>query len=190
MEIVTILLIYLIHLLIAIVLSPKHDYVIDSGKSDVLILNIARAGLALSPLLLFIKKFNLNLSSEYAEYLYYSGLVLFFVSITIHLAARFSLKTNFYPSAVIANHHVLISNGIYKWIRHPIYLSHILTWLSVTLISLNWGYSIFVSLFVLRMIIRIPVEEKLLVTKFGSQYIEYKKKAGCLLPKLNFKNSK
>lgn len=187
-EIVTILLICLIHLVIAIVFSPKHNYVIDSGKSNVVILNIVRAGLCLSPLLLFINIFHLNFLHDHAKFLYYSGLVLFFLSISIHLAARVSLKNNFYPSAVITNNHVLITNGIYKWIRHPIYLSHILTWLSVTLISLNWGYSIFLSLFVIKMMIRIPVEEKLLVNKFGAQYIDYKKKAGCLLPKLNFKN--
>jgi len=185
--ITTILTIYIVHLVIALALSPKQELVITSGKSDPIILNVARAGLILSPLLLFVVCFNLNFLQLHERILYWSGVVLFFISVTIHLSARFTLKNNFTPSAIIVANHELITNGIYKWIRHPIYLSHILTWLSLSLISLNWGFSVFVSVFVLRMIVRIPKEEKLLISKFGLLYTDYKKMAGCLLPKLNLK---
>lgn len=80
---------------------------------------------------------------------------------------------------------VLITNGPYRFIRHPIYTAFILILGSTLLISANWFMGLaWIGMTVLEVASRIDFEESLMLEYFGDHYREYMKKTGQLLPRL------
>lgn len=79
---------------------------------------------------------------------------------------------------------VLVSNGIYRFIRHPAYLGSVLIFGGVIILSTKVAIVMLVSIFFYA---RIVQEEYLMSEKF-TNFEEYRKKTGMFLPKLtNFK---
>jgi len=94
------------------------------------------------------------------------------------------LNKNFSPSLLIRKNHKLVTNGIYKRIRHPMYLSFLLWAIGQTLLIPNWlagplGLIAFLPLY----IFRVRREEQQLLEHFGDAYREYQMTTGRLLPK-------
>jgi len=75
--------------------------------------------------------------------------------------------------------------GIYKYIRHPQMVGE-LPWFIIIALFLNSLFLISYSIFVLMIIFPIIIhyEEKDLVKRFGAEYIEYRKRTGCIFPKI------
>lgn len=70
----------------------------------------------------------------------------------------------------------LITTGIYKFIRHPLYLSNGLLAVGLAIFFRSW-YAFLFSIFY--MFLFLPIiyfEEKDLLKKYGKEYIKYKKK--------------
>jgi protein-S-isoprenylcysteine O-methyltransferase Ste14 len=111
-----------------------------------------------------------------------------FVLVTLGLGVRlqatrtlgkyFSLKTRVLPE------HKLIKNGIYKHIRHPIYLGSMLAFFSITLIFHSLNGFIVTALAIPFILNRIRVEEQMFTEKFGNEYKEYIRKSKKLIPYL------
>lgn len=91
----------------------------------------------------------------------------------------------FYSEAVrIRPDHELVTNGPYRFIRHPIYLSVILFTFCPPVI-LGSFYGFILALAIIPMLIhRIGVEEKYLVSRFGDEYLEYAHGTKRLIPYL------
>jgi protein-S-isoprenylcysteine O-methyltransferase Ste14 len=80
---------------------------------------------------------------------------------------------------------VLVTNGPYRVIRHPIYTAFFLILGSTFFISANWLVGIsWISMTLLEIFSRINFEENLMLEYFGDRYREYMKRTGRLLPKL------
>ena len=79
---------------------------------------------------------------------------------------------------------IVIRNGVFSVVRHPIYLGSILFYLSLltvfcsTLAVFIWVVIILFYIFLCKH------EEKLLMEKFGSDYEQYKSETPMLLPRL------
>jgi protein-S-isoprenylcysteine O-methyltransferase Ste14 len=102
----------------------------------------------------------------------YIGLILMFISLVFFTMARIKLGNLFQLSAE-ANK--LIKDGIYKVIRHPIYLFGFTFILGFFIfIQVFYGLIFLLILFILQMK-RIKNEEKVLEKKFGDEYLVYKK---------------
>lgn len=86
--------------------------------------------------------------------------------------SRYSLG-KFY--SLLPQAHKIVTTGIYSKISHPVYFSQMVVlggfFLFVGQILL-WG--LFISILLIQ-IYRIRQEEKILIQKFGNQYLEYKK---------------
>jgi protein-S-isoprenylcysteine O-methyltransferase Ste14 len=95
------------------------------------------------------------------------------------------LKTNWSPTLEIRQDHTLVTNGIYRYVRHPMYASQMLFNFAQILLLQNWlaGPPAF-AFFILFYLLRVQAEEKMMLDTFGSQYSEYMKKVGGLFPKL------
>ncbi len=106
------------------------------------------------------------------NYYAYVGLILMIVSLVFFTMARIKLGNSFQASAK-ANK--LIKDGIYKVIRHPIYVFGF-TFILGLFIFIQVFYGL---LFLLIIIViqskRIQNEEKVLEEKFGNEYLDYKK---------------
>ena len=110
------------------------------------------------------------------------GLALFIIGLIIMLVGQLTLSRNYSGTVVIREDHQLITNGIYRFTRNPMYLGLIMvvTGLPVYVASL-YG---FLTMLVLIPIIlnRIRLEEKLLTEAFQDVYQNYKKTTKRLIP--------
>ena len=110
------------------------------------------------------------------------GLALFIFGLLIMIIGQVTLFRNYSSTVVIRENHQLITHGIYRFTRNPIYLGGIMvvTGLPVYIASL-YG---FLTMLVLIPIIlnRIRLEEKLLTEEFQDAYQKYKETTKKLIP--------
>jgi protein-S-isoprenylcysteine O-methyltransferase Ste14 len=81
----------------------------------------------------------------------------------------------------------LINTGVFRIVRHPIYLGAILFYLGASLITMSIASVLFLIVIIGFYIFIARYEERLLTEEFGQDYLEYKKKTGMLFPKLSSK---
>jgi len=111
------------------------------------------------------------------------GLLLGCIGILVRCMAFYTLGRFFTRTLQEAENHALVTNGIYKYIRHPGYLSDILIFLGVGMALLNWIPVIFVvATYPIVYSYRIKMEEKMLIEVFTDSYIEYQKTSKKLIP--------
>lgn len=85
----------------------------------------------------------------------------------------------------IYKEHSLVTNGPYHYIRHPMYSSWFLAGIGYFFISANWLLATVYFVTLLPMYFyRVPLEEKMMLDKFGDAYKEYEMRSGRLLPKV------
>jgi len=78
----------------------------------------------------------------------------------------------------------LVSDGVYKHIRHPMYTAHLLWGVAQALLVWNWisgpaSLVIFIPLYLLR----VHKEEKVMLAQFGEEYKAYMNKTGRIIPR-------
>jgi protein-S-isoprenylcysteine O-methyltransferase Ste14 len=117
------------------------------------------------------------------------GLILLIVGGLIRMKARLQLKKKAgFDSLVgtsklkVVKEHHLVKDGLYKHVRHPLYLGEILRNLGFVIIfSSVYGTSI-VLLASTFLFFRMDIEEKMLTNVFGQEYKEYKRRTKKLIP--------
>ena len=112
------------------------------------------------------------------------GVVLLIGALVVFWRAHKDLKSNWSPTLEIFADHTLITNGIYGYIRHPMYASQWLWVLAQILLLPNWlagppNLIFFVAFYILR----VRAEEQMMLDKFGEAYRKYMQKTGRVLPK-------
>ncbi|MHA2296387.1 MAG: methyltransferase family protein [Candidatus Hodarchaeales archaeon] len=113
----------------------------------------------------------------------YIGLVVLMIGGSILLTSRYQLKRYGSGMIVIEDDHELITSGIYRYIRHPIY-SGGLIWILGFMLSLRSLIFLFVVLIFNFLILkaRFLQEERLLTERFGDEYLSYMKRTKRLIP--------
>lgn len=98
------------------------------------------------------------------------------------LLARNGLKTVFGGERTTPG---VITTGVFRIVRHPIYLGALLFYLGSILITLSVASAALWIVIVIFYILISRYEERLLEEEFGEDYLNYKKKVGMLFPKLS-----
>jgi protein-S-isoprenylcysteine O-methyltransferase Ste14 len=100
----------------------------------------------------------------------------------VAIAARRTLGQNWSARVELKKDHQLITGGVYKYMRHPIYTGVILMDLGAILVFPS--SATISSAFILAIIlgIKISEEEKLMTKHFPREYPEYKKRVKALIP--------
>jgi protein-S-isoprenylcysteine O-methyltransferase Ste14 len=113
------------------------------------------------------------------------GILLTAGALFIFWRAHADLGVNWSPSLEIREKHELITRGIYGVIRHPMYASQWLLTLATPLLLQNWiaGFLNLV-VFIPFYILRVKAEEQMMLDSFGTQYQEYMKNTGRVVPKM------
>ena len=94
-----------------------------------------------------------------------------------------SLGRNISETVFTKRDHQLVTNGPYRWIRHPLYSVGTLMYVAIGLIAQNWFIGLMgLSSSAMLMLAVIPWEEAKLIETFGDEYVVYKKRTGTLLP--------
>lgn len=113
------------------------------------------------------------------------GVFIFVGGLWVLWRSHVDLASNFSPSLFIRENHTLVTTGVYQKIRHPMYLSFFMWAVGQALLIENWvAGPLGLPAFVLIYWFRVEHEEKQLLDQFGTDYQQYQKKTGRLLPKL------
>jgi methanethiol S-methyltransferase len=76
--------------------------------------------------------------------------------------------------------HSLITSGLFRLCRHPLYLFTLLAWLITPVMSLDrLAFITYASLYV---VVGIPIEERKLVKIFGQSYVDYQRRVPAIIP--------
>ena len=113
------------------------------------------------------------------------GILLTAGALFVFWRAHADLGLNWSPSLEIREKHELITRGIYGIIRHPMYASQWLLVIAQPLLLQNWiaGF-LNLLVFIPFYLLRVKAEDQMMLDSFGTQYQEYMKNTGGVLPKL------
>ncbi len=117
------------------------------------------------------------------EILSWVGLVIYLLAALVVVMARVNLGKQATGILVVREDHELITSGLYKFLRHPMYSGSLLGIIGFAFVS----QSIVISLisFILYFWIfkeRLKYEESLLEEAFGEKYLKYKESSYRLIP--------
>ncbi len=114
----------------------------------------------------------------------WTGAFIFVSAILMLWKSHADLGLNFSPKLQLRREHFLVTTGVYKKIRHPMYTAHFLWSAAQILLLQNWiaGWGFLVSLLPLYWV-RIEEEEQMMLDEFGDSYRSYTRKTGRLFPK-------
>jgi protein-S-isoprenylcysteine O-methyltransferase Ste14 len=110
------------------------------------------------------------------------GAALFVIGFTILLVAQITLRHSYSSTLVIREDHQLITHGVYRFIRHPIYLGNILVFIGIALYASSLYGLLVMSALIPVFLNRIRMEERLLTEEFGDEYRTYKEATSKLIP--------
>jgi protein-S-isoprenylcysteine O-methyltransferase Ste14 len=126
---------------------------------------------------------------DFADYslpawLSWVGVALFAGAAVLLWQTHQALGRSWTPTLGLREDHQLVTEGVFKYIRHPMYAAHLLWALATPLILTNWiaGYAMLIPQIV-QFWLRIGVEERMMLERFGESYREYMTTTGRLLPR-------
>lgn len=96
-----------------------------------------------------------------------------------------ALGKNITPTVATRPDHQLVTDGPYRWIRHPLYTFGSLFYIAIALICQSWLILGIWAVAFLLLYLRLPLEEAELQKRFGEEYDRYKQRTGRFFPRLN-----
>jgi protein-S-isoprenylcysteine O-methyltransferase Ste14 len=112
----------------------------------------------------------------------YLGLSLFLVGGILRVATLFALGRQFSGLVAIQEDHQLVTTGLYRHLRHPSYLGALLALVGWALVFRSGIGLLLALLFVPFIVVRMDAEEALLLSEFGAEYADYRRRTWRLLP--------
>jgi isoprenylcysteine carboxyl methyltransferase (ICMT) family protein YpbQ len=161
------------------ILLTKQDWL-----ESVLLLSMF-AGMMLLPGMYLLTEWldfaNYRLSEEFSAV----GAVLQIPYLWMFWRSHVDLGKNWSPTLEIRDQHSLVTGGVYKYVRHPMYSAIWISVLSQPLLIHNWlaGWLV-IPAFLLMCLTRIPKEERMMLQQFGQDYQTFIASRGRFLPKV------
>ncbi len=112
------------------------------------------------------------------------GCLIFIFSLWVLYRSHADLNQNWSPFLDIRKEHELVTDGIFRYIRHPMYAAHF-GW-GIAQILLLWNWIVGPSMLILMMPLyfyRINKEENMMLKHFA-EYEVYKKRTGRIFPRI------
>lgn len=175
---------------LSILIRAPHDTrrkevkVVESRRSvlEIVLLAAVAIGHGLLPLI------SLTPLLGFAEYPLHpgalaAGIVIGCAALWLFHRSHADLGTNWSPTLEVRQGHELVTRGVYARIRHPMYAAIFLIVLAQALLVSNAvaGPAGFVA-FALMFLLRFRKEERMMVEKFGQQYLDYAARTKRLIP--------
>ena len=111
-----------------------------------------------------------------------AGSVLIVIGGSISLVAAVTLRQHYSSTLVIREDHQLIIHGIFRFVRHPIYLGTLMVMIGLPVFVWSLYGTLIMSALVPVFLNRIRIEEKLLTEEFGDAYRRYKEATRKIIP--------
>jgi protein-S-isoprenylcysteine O-methyltransferase Ste14 len=152
------------------------------GPLEIFLLTLAWIGFFVPLVWMFSPAFS------FAEYplhvgLLAAGALLLAISLWLFYRSHVDLGTNWSITLEVREHHRLITHGVYRQVRHPMYSSLFLYSIGQMLVIPNWvaGPSYLVSFGIL-FVFRVFVEERMMLEQFGDEYAAYMSRTKRIIP--------
>jgi protein-S-isoprenylcysteine O-methyltransferase Ste14 len=113
------------------------------------------------------------------------GVIFGLTSLPLIWWVQYALDINFSTVLHLRENHTLVTNGPYRWVRHPMYTVLYLHLTALLLLTSNWliGGVALLSLTII-VVTRLHNEEATMLQRFGDQYRHYMTQTGRFLPRL------
>ena len=118
-----------------------------------------------------------------------AGLFVLLIGGYFRTKARFELKKKAgFGSLVstgrlqIVENHQLVKDGLYKHIRHPVYLGETLRTFGLVIIFSSIYGILLIAVATIFLLFRMRIEEKMLIEAFGEEYKEYQRNTKRIIP--------
>ena len=154
------------------------------GMEKVLLAIVLPAALILPPLYCFTPLLSFA-DYELAPGIRWTGALMMVASLWLFLRSHLDLGQNWSVSLELRKGHELVSQGVYRRVRHPMYASIWLWGLAQGMMFANWfaGWAV-IPAFAVMYFVRMPREEQLMIEEFGDEYREYADRTGRLFPRI------
>ncbi len=153
------------------------------GGREIFVLALAWFGSMILPLLWVFSP--LFAAAEYPlnPAVFAAGVVIAALGLGLLRQSHIELGKNWSVSLVLREEHQLVTSGLYRYVRHPMYTAIFLYALAQARVVPNWiaGPANLVA-FVVLFATRVKSEEQMMVDKFGDQYRSYMRKTKRLIP--------
>ena len=114
-----------------------------------------------------------------------AGVMCLVIGLWLFYRSHADLGTNWSITLEVREQHRLITQGVYRRIRHPMYSALLLYSVGQTLVIPNWaaGLSNLIAVAVL-FALRVRAEEKMMVQQFRDEYAAYSARTKRLVPRV------
>lgn len=107
----------------------------------------------------------------------------FVIGLWFFYRSHTDLGTNWSITLEVREQHRLITRGVYRRIRHPMYSALVLYSIGQALVIPNWvAGPANLSAFVVLLALRMRAEERMMADEFGAEYAEYSARTKRLVP--------
>ncbi len=113
------------------------------------------------------------------------GVAIFALAIWLLQRSHADLVANWSSRLELLDGHSLVTHGVFRRIRHPMYAAHLLWGMAQVFLLQNWiaGFGMLVT-FLPGYFYRARVEEEMMIEHFGDEYCSYMGRTGRLFPRL------
>ena len=167
--------------------NRKASPVVDSHHTrlDAVLLFTAMAAMAPVPLVYIFTPFLDPANFFLPDPIRWCGVPMLFAAVLVFWRAHADLGLNWSGYLEVKEQHQLVTHGIYRSIRHPMYAAILIWGLGQAMVLTNWiagPANIIASL--LFLMVRAPREETMLLERFGGAYRDYMSQTGRIIPRL------
>lgn len=148
---------------------------------ETIFIRLAGAGVALAYLYVFLPETSF-LDFPMPAILRWIGFALMLAGNLLFIFAHRSLGKQWSAELEIQPQHALITSGVYKYVRHPMYTAFLAFGLGLILLTANLLGCAYLPVVSVMIAIRLPAEEAMLKEEFGDAYQAYKAKSSALIP--------
>jgi len=150
------------------------------------LLFVSLAGLGILPIAYcLLPRFGFLAFADYgfSPLMAWTGSLVFVLSLALFLATHRQLGRNWSQTLELREGHTLVTHGVYRLVRHPMYSAFFLWSLAQVLLLQNWiaGPAGFVG-FGLLYAFRVGREEELMRSAFGEDYTNYEARTKRIVP--------
>ena len=112
-----------------------------------------------------------------------SGLVMLAAGLWLFWRAHHDLGRNWSSTLEVHADHILVTEGVYHYVRHPMYSANWLMMIGQALVLSNWiaGFGGLVA-FAYMYLSRVAKEEQMMLEQFGEPYRNYMAHTGQIVP--------
>ena len=112
------------------------------------------------------------------------GVILLLAAVLLFWRSHVDLGRNWSPTVQLREGHALVTEGVYRYIRHPMYASQWLWVIAQAMLLHNWiaglgGIVCFTPFYFMR----VAPEEQMMLEQFGKEYRAYMQHTGRILPR-------